>query len=140
MNITKISAAIAMSVLLILAAMTTDAAAQPFEIESFTIDAGGGKSSNGSLELHGTIGQPDAGQESTGGSLSMTGGFWPGIQIDDPLILGDVNGDGEVNLLDVAPFVDAITNGIYIEEADLNLDGVVDLLDVQPFVDLLTGG
>ena len=55
------------------------------------------------------------------------------------LLLGDVNGDGVVNLLDVAPFVDAISNGTFIDEADMNRDGVVNLLDVSLFVDVLTG-
>ena len=53
------------------------------------------------------------------------------------VILGDVNGDGEVNLLDVAPFIETIENGKYIAEADINEDGTVDLLDVAPFIDLL---
>ncbi len=53
---------------------------------------------------------------------------------------GDVNCDGVVNLLDVAPFVDLIINGGFSGKADLNGDGVVDLLDVQPFVNILTGG
>ena len=53
--------------------------------------------------------------------------------------LGDVNGDGAVNLLDVQPFVQAITDGIYVFEADINQDGSVNLLDVEPFVNLLTG-
>lgn len=53
--------------------------------------------------------------------------------------LGDVNQDGAVNLLDVAPFVDVLTTGIYQCEADVNEDGAVDLLDVQPFVELLGG-
>jgi hypothetical protein len=55
------------------------------------------------------------------------------------ILLGDVNQDGFVNLLDVAPFVDAITTGTFIPEADVNQDGVVDLLDVAPFVELLSG-
>ena len=55
-------------------------------------------------------------------------------------ILGDVNCDGFVDLLDVAPFVDLVTNGEFSAKADLNLDGNVDLLDVAPFVDLLVGG
>ncbi len=53
--------------------------------------------------------------------------------------LGDVNGDGNVDILDVAPFVAAIT-GEFVCEADVNEDGVVDILDVAPFVALLTGG
>ena len=56
------------------------------------------------------------------------------------VVLGDVNGDGMVNLLDVQPFVDLLTGGGFQPEADINQDGVVSLLDVDPFVDLLTGG
>lgn len=55
-------------------------------------------------------------------------------------LLGDVNCDGFVNLLDVGSFVDAITSGQYHSKADINQDGVVDLLDVTPFVALLAGG
>ncbi|MEM9410273.1 MAG: dockerin type I domain-containing protein [Planctomycetota bacterium] len=55
------------------------------------------------------------------------------------ILLGDVNGDGLVNLLDVNPLVELITSGDYFEAADINQDGVVNLLDVQPFVDLLSG-
>ena len=53
-------------------------------------------------------------------------------------LLGDINCDGVVDLLDVAPFVDLITNGGFSTKADINLDGVVDLLDVAPFINLLT--
>lgn len=58
----------------------------------------------------------------------------------DCFSLGDLNQDGSVNLLDVGPFVDALTSGIFICEADLNEDGDVNLLDVEPFVQLLGGG
>ena len=54
-------------------------------------------------------------------------------------IPGDVNGDGVVNLQDVAPFVELLTNGNYLPAADINGDGTVDLLDVQLLIDLLTG-
>ena len=52
-------------------------------------------------------------------------------------IKGDVNGDSVINLLDVAPFVDAASNGNYLVSADVNCDGVVNLLDVDPFASLL---
>ena len=52
----------------------------------------------------------------------------------------DMNQDGAVNLLDVGPFVELLTNGTYQIEADINQDGSVSLLDVQPFVELLSGG
>ena len=56
------------------------------------------------------------------------------------ILIGDVNQDESVDLLDVAPFVSLLTTGSFQVEADINQDGVVDLLDVAPFVDLLTGG
>jgi hypothetical protein len=54
--------------------------------------------------------------------------------------VGDVNQDGAIDLLDVAPFVDSIGMTAYVCEADVNQDGSNDLLDVAPFVDLLAGG
>lgn len=54
-------------------------------------------------------------------------------------IHGDINGDGQINLLDVDPFVEVLLSGQFNPKADINLDGVVSLLDVNPFVDLLTG-
>ena len=58
----------------------------------------------------------------------------------DTFILGDVNMDGAVNLLDVPPFVTLLISGEVLAEADINMDGDVNLLDVAPFVDLLSGG
>lgn len=55
----------------------------------------------------------------------------------DRIVLGDVNNDGDINLLDVQPFVKLITSGTFLSAGDINLDGVVDLLDVEPFVSLL---
>ena len=55
-------------------------------------------------------------------------------------ILGDINGDGVVDLLDVGPFVDELLNGGSNPAADIDGNGVIDLLDVGPFVDLLLGG
>ena len=54
------------------------------------------------------------------------------------IILGDLNSDGIVNLLDVTPFINLITTGKFQPEADVNRDGVVNLLDVTPFIELLT--
>ena len=59
--------------------------------------------------------------------------------IDNGALLGDVNQDGQINLLDVGPFVTRITQGSFQAEADVNEDGLVDLLDITRFVDLLTG-
>ena len=54
--------------------------------------------------------------------------------------IGDINLDGTVDLLDVTPFVELLTNAGFQCEADIDENGTVDLLDVTPFVELLTGG
>ena len=54
------------------------------------------------------------------------------------VLLGDLNVDGSVNLLDVQPLVDAINLNFFQTEGDINSDGSVNLLDVQPFIDALT--
>lgn len=59
---------------------------------------------------------------------------------DAVILLGDVNNDGTVNLLDVNPFVDLLGSGGFIAQADLNSDGVVNLLDVSGFISVLSGG
>ena len=55
-------------------------------------------------------------------------------------LLGDVNCDGAVDLLDIQPFVDLIVSQGFSDKADINVDGVVDLLDIGPFVALLIDG
>ena len=55
-------------------------------------------------------------------------------------LLGDVNMDGLINLLDVAPFIDQLGSQEFQCEADVNLDGSVNLLDVSPFIEQLNGG
>ena len=63
-----------------------------------------------------------------------------GVGCRQEVLLGDVNLDGIVDFLDVAPFVDLLIDGDFQAEADINQDGVVDLLDVGPLVDLLMDG
>ena len=41
-------------------------------------------------------------------------------------------------MLDVAPFVDLISSSDFQAEGDINGDGFVNLLDVAGFIDLLT--
>ena len=59
------------------------------------------------------------------------------VECSDEILLGDLNGDGVVNLLDVAPFVQLLVNETFQAEADINMDGEVNLLDVNLFIDLL---
>ncbi|MEM9413342.1 MAG: hypothetical protein AAGA30_19695 [Planctomycetota bacterium] len=53
-------------------------------------------------------------------------------------LIGDVNCDGAVDLLDVVPFVEAISSGTFDIKSDANRDNTIDLLDVAPFIGFLT--
>ena len=59
----------------------------------------------------------------------------------EPFVLrGDVNLDGMVNFLDIAPFISRLADMENQAEADLNEDGVVNFLDISPFIQALTNG
>ena len=76
----------------------------------------------------------------TGGSSTTgTGHFNEVVFKTTEVLIGDANLDGFLNLLDVAPFVARINDGMFLAEADTNGDGVVDLLDVALFVQALVG-
>ena len=47
----------------------------------------------------------------------------------------DVNGDGEVNIADVNPVIDAILRGLNEEQFDVNGDGEVNIADVNTIID-----
>jgi len=55
-------------------------------------------------------------------------------------ILGDANLDRAVTFLDIAPFIQILSDGTYLEQADCNEDGEVNFLDISPFITFLTGG
>ena len=61
--------------LIALAVVYSEARAQNFTIDWFTIDGGGGSCTGGAYAVSGTIGQPDAGKLS-GESYTLEGGFW----------------------------------------------------------------
>jgi hypothetical protein len=75
------------------------------------------------------------------GDEVVVGTTWSDVVPSAPgFDLGDVNMDGEVNGLDVDPFVDVLLNGPYQVEADMNKDNEVNGLDVDPFVAAVVGG
>ena len=77
--------------------------------------------------------------EATVGSVAIQG-LTVQIATDDiPIdLLCDVNLDGVVNFLDIAPFISVLTIGNFQAEADCNQDGVVNFLDIAPFITILT--
>ena len=59
-------------------------AAAQYSINWYKVADGGGTSSNGQYTVSGTIGQHDAGGPMTGGSYSLTGGFWALYAVQTP--------------------------------------------------------
>ena len=58
-----------------------NAAAQNYSIDWYQVAGGGGTSTGATYQVTGTIGQPDASGQMTGGSFSLTGGFWSLISV-----------------------------------------------------------
>jgi hypothetical protein len=120
-------------VLFTAAAIALPAAAQP-EIAWHSIDAGGGFSSGGSLELHAVIGQPDAGVAS-GSGYELYGGFLAAVSRNCP---PDYNGDGVVNSQDFVAFLNDFVAGN--PDADYNDDGVINSQDFVAFLNDFVAG
>lgn len=59
---------------------------------------------------------------------------------DEPLI-GDVNHDGEVNIMDITAIIDVVLKGAtaYDEISDINHDGEVTITDVTELIDIILG-
>ena len=52
-------------------------------------------------------------------------------------ILGDLNTDGIINILDVVSLVNIVLSNEYISSGDLNNDGVIDILDIVALVNIV---
>ena len=83
------------------------------------------------LYAGGQIGVP------TGGTITMSVAQ---VELNPgSVLLGDVNRDGVVDFLDIAPFIGILGEvGSFQAEADINEDGVVDFLDISPFIGVLS--
>ena len=53
--------------------------------------------------------------------------------------LGDLNGDGLLNILDIVQIVNLILDSSYIEVADMNSDEVINILDVVALLNAILG-
>jgi len=60
------------------------------------------------------------------------------VTLTASFLLGDVDLDGEVTFLDIAPFIERLMSGEFQAEADIDLDGEVTFLDIAPFIAILT--
>ncbi|TWT45129.1 hypothetical protein RAS1_15510 [Phycisphaerae bacterium RAS1] len=90
-------------------------------------------------------GIPDECDIAGGGSADGNGN---GVPDECEQVLGDLNCDGVVNVLDINPFVLALSDpaayalqhpGCNILNGDIDGDGMLTVLDINPFVKLLAG-
>ena len=59
------------------------------------------------------------------------------VLVSQIIILGDVDQDGEVTFSDIAPFIQILSSGSFLEEADCNQDGEVTFADIPFFIAIL---
>ena len=74
---------------------------------------------------------------SVNGGRGAISGFQ--IVVGSSFLLGDVNRDGMVTFLDIAPFIDVLASNGDQAEADIDGNGVVNFFDINPFILLLSG-
>jgi hypothetical protein len=113
---------------LMLCLLPTSQVYSQYEVNWYTVDGGGGRSSGGPYVLTGTIGQPDAAY-SAGGQYELLGGFWSG----GPLCM--------VDFYSFARFAeqwleeDCTELNNWCGGADFEPDGDVDRVDLKRFVE-----
>ena len=76
----------------------------------------------------------------SGGGLVVDMGAYELSTIVDEVLKGDANCDGEVNFLDITPFIAILSSGGFKAEADVDMSGEVDFLDIPVFIQILGGG
>ena len=74
--------------------------------------------------------------------IAMTGGGTAATYVDDIALycidtLGDVNGDGEINIADINAIIDIILSGGMTQAADVNSDSEVNIADINAIIDLI---
>lgn len=95
-----------------------------FKIPTSVMSSGGNTMSSANFRMMSTLGQSSSPGNSTSTSYNINAGYWYTILL--ALAVGDVNGDGTVNLKDVIAALQAVTGqtveSIYLE-ADADGDG-----------------
>tara|TARA_Y100000996_G_scaffold253240_1_gene199192 strand:+ start:476 stop:3772 length:3297 start_codon:yes stop_codon:yes gene_type:complete len=64
---------------------------------------------------------------------------FPPSMLEDETVLGDINGDGLISVLDVVQVVNMVLGSEYNVNADVNSDGATDVLDVIIVVNMILG-
>ena len=57
----------------------------------------------------------------------------------DGVLLGDCDCNGEVNFLDITPFIGFLSSTEFKAEADIDMNGEINFSDIAPFIEILSG-
>ena len=72
------------------------------------------------------------------GALSVWAEYIYEPEVDE--MIGDINADGAVNILDVVLLANAVLTGNYLSEGDINSDGENNVLDIVGLVNIILNG
>ena len=72
------------------------------------------------------------------GALSVWAEYIYEPEVDE--MIGDINADGDVNILDVVLLANAVLTGNYLSEGDINGDGENNVLDIVGLVNIILNG
>jgi len=65
---------------------------------------------------------------------------FPPASLGDDSVLGDMNGDGSVNVQDIVMIINMVIGNTDVDlNADINYDGAVDVLDIVLLVNIILG-
>ncbi len=100
-----------------------------YRITSTVISGGSGSVSSANYRLNGTIGQPSPVGSSTSNAFEILPGFWQTLLL---VTIGDVNGDGNVDLEDLIIALQVNTGSTaeaVFRSADMDGDGKITLVE-----------
>jgi len=72
------------------------------------------------------------------GALSVWAEYIYEPEVDE--MIGDINADGDVNILDVVLLANAVLTGNYLSEGDINGDDMNNVLDIVGLVNIILNG
>ena len=107
------------------------------QTQTYDIDATGSAFANGQQSFaFGSVEVSVTAFSVSNSTFNPSGSFT--LTVTPLTLLGDVNLDGSVNFLDIAPFIAVLANEGFQAEADIDQTGVVNFLDIARFIELLS--